>query len=196
VRRRIEPALHEFLQPGDRVLAGFEARTGLSPNWEVLMAVPFVLLAALAGWDVTQTPSRAGKAIDGVILIFGPLFLSTALSLLKLRRVPLFIAVTQQQLICYCLSRRGGYPVRAEFCAPLAAVRLTTRRDGLLPWRSLKHSGAGNGGKELRLSVHWPWRQDLREALAAVQAGGGAAETGQTGLLIPDGLAWSGPTQG
>jgi hypothetical protein len=197
VKHRVGPALHELLQPGDRIVAGFVAYPSISPNWDALWAFPSLLIAGLVSWDIAHPPaSGARNPTEGLVLIVGPQLVSMVLRLIRVCRPPLFIAVSEQQFICYYLSRIGSEPVRPRFCTPLTATRLTRRPAWILPWRSVRFSGAGTGGKDIRLYIHWTWRQDLRELLAAVQAGGGFAETRQPGLLAPDGLAWPGSTQG
>jgi hypothetical protein len=128
---------------------------------------------------------------------------SIGLQLLRLRHAPLFFAVTEQQVICYELTRLDSFPVRLKFCAPLPAVRLTRGRSGGLCWRSLVVSAAGTEGREMRLYVERKWRRDVAKALAAVEAGGSAVtEVGKNRIRrsvktltsAPSGLAPSGLT--
>jgi hypothetical protein len=97
--------------------------------------------------------------------------------------MPVFIAVTQRQFICYRLSRVGNEPIRPLFRAPLTWVRMTTLVSGLPRGRSVRYSGPGAGYRGLRLNVHARWRKDLDQVLAALQASG-AAE-GALGRPLP-----------
>jgi hypothetical protein len=171
VKQRVGPALYQVMEPGDQIIAGTWAQTGPSPLVDTLASLPFLavwLHQIIAGGPVPD-PGRgllslmtflADSAVGGLL----------PLALLIWRR-PVFIAVTQRQLICYGLTRLTSEPARLLFTAPLAAVRI---RPGLrvLGCRSVRYDGPGAGQRPLRLSVSARWRHDLDQVLTAVQAGG------------------------
>jgi hypothetical protein len=175
IKRHVGPVLYQVIQPGDRIAGGFAASRGISPNWESLCAyLTLAIIVPRADYLARLHPGSPAHLAEGLALIFGPVLVSGALGLLRLRHAPLFIAVTEQQVICYELTRLDSFPVRLKFCAPLSAFRLTRGRSGGLRWRSLVVSAAGTEGQEIRLYVERKWRRDVAEALAAVEAGGGA----------------------
>jgi len=184
IKRHVGPALYQVMQPGDRIVSGFAASRGVSPTWESLYALlALAITVPRAHYLARLHPGSTGHLIEGLALISGPVIVSIGLLLLRLRHAPLFVAVTEQQVICYELSRHGSFPVRPRFCAPLPAVRLARGRPGLLRWRSLVVSAAGTESRELRLYVERKWRRDVAEALAAVEVGGGAVtEAGKRGV--------------
>jgi hypothetical protein len=153
----VGPALYRVMEPGDQIIAGTWARTGPTPWLEMLVAVPSVFAVAGITTSATLGP-------------FGDLLLVNlaALALLIMRR-PVFVAVTQRQLICYRLSRMNNAPVRLLFCAPLLSTRVTYLGRSAPRWRSVRYDGPGAESRSLRLNVAGRWRQDLDEVLAALQ---------------------------
>jgi hypothetical protein len=171
VKRRVEPALHKVMQPGDQITAGTWALSGSAPAWDALAGLPAIAggVAGAAGLVSNYSPPADLAAIGLGLAPF-------ALFPLQLRRSPVFVAVTRDQLICYRLSRIGNQPARLLFCAPLAAVRMTILGNGALRWRSVRYRGPGAGDRGLRLNVPGRWRADLDEVLAALRAGGAAVD--------------------
>jgi hypothetical protein len=171
VKRRVGPALYQVTEPGDQIMAGTLATTGPSAIWDLLLGLP-----VLAGTVASATGlfgSFDPALLIGPFLVFVPFLLAWPL---RLRRKPVFVAVTQRQFICYRMSRLGNEPSRLLFSAPPAAVRLRFVNSWMLNWESVRYSGPGAGGRGLRLNVRGPWRSDLHEALAALQAGGAAVD--------------------
>lgn len=82
-------------------------------------------------------------------------------------RRPVFVAVTQRQLICYRLSRNNNAPVRLLFCAPPSSTRVTYLGRLWPTWRSVRYDGPVAEGQGLRLMVGRRWRRDLDEVLGA-----------------------------
>jgi hypothetical protein len=152
------------MEPGEQIIAGTWAVTGPTPWLEMLSAVPYALVLAVAG--ITTSAN---------LVPFWELVNLASLLLLFMRR-PVFVAVTQRQLICYRLSRMNNAPVRLLFCAPLPSTRVTTSASAPR-WRSIRYDGPGAEGRSLRLNVAGRWRQDLDEVLAALQAQGGSVES-------------------
>jgi hypothetical protein len=163
IKLRVAPALERVVEPGDRVIAGMSAMTGPAPLLDLAVGLPVIVLSFVG----------IGARTD-VIALWGGLaswLLSTAL---LFSRRPVFIAVTERQLICYRLSRIGSEPTRLLFCAPLITVSMTSVGRGALRWRSVRYSGPGAEGPSLRLNVRGRWRRDLDEVLMALHAGGAA----------------------
>jgi hypothetical protein len=162
VKRAVGPALYRVMEPGDQVIAGTWAMTGPTPWLDMLTVLPCVFAVAAITTDVTLEPFRE-------LVNLAPL------ALLLWRR-PVFVAVTQRQVICYRLSRMNNAPVRLLFCAPLLSTRVTYLGRSWPRWRSVRYDGPGAEGRSLRLNVAGRWRQDLDEVLAALQAQGGRVE--------------------
>ena len=163
VKRTVGPALYRVMEPGDRILAGTWAVAGPAPWLDMLIAVP-ALAFVLTGITTGATVGPVGELVNLAPLV-----------LLFWRR-PVFVAVTQRQLICYRLSRMNNAPVRLLFCAPLLSTRVTYLGRSWPRWRSIRYDGPGAEGRSLRLNVSGRWRQDLDEVLAALQAQGGRVE--------------------
>jgi hypothetical protein len=171
VKRRVGPALHEAMEPGDQIIAGALAMTGPSPSWELLLALP-ALAGGVAG-AVGLFSSLSPPQLLGPVLVFVPFLLAWPL---QFRRKPVFVAVTQRQFICYGMSRFGHEPSRLLFSAPLAAARVTNLGGRMPNWGAVRYSGPGADGRGLRLNVSGRWRRDLNEVLAALQDGGAAVD--------------------
>ena len=170
VKRRVGPALNQVMEPGDQIIAGALVITGPSAAWDLFPALCAVVCGVLGSAGLFSSfsppPIVAGLGVATVLL---PLPL-------QLRRRPLFVAVTQRQLICYRMSKLGTEPSGMLFCAPLAAVRMT-RPGGRMPhWTSVRYTGPGVSGQGLRLNTSRRWRKDLSDVLAALQTGGAAVD--------------------
>jgi hypothetical protein len=159
IKREVGPALGKVIEPGDQIVAGTWAMAGPGLWLDMLGILPF-FAAGVAGITAGASPGVWG-------------FLSALLSLISVfGRRPVFVAVTERQLICYRLSRMTNDPDRLLFRAPLLAVRVTCP-GGSGPRRtSIRYDGPGAGERGLRLSVTGSWRRDLDEVLAALHARG------------------------
>jgi hypothetical protein len=189
VKREAGRAIYPVLGPGDQIIAGTWALTGPSPAWDLLPGLPAIAGGVSGGLDLFSSisvPVFGVAAGAGVVVGSYPLTLAV-----QLRRRPVFIAVTQRELICYRLSRIGNEPVSLLFRAPLAAVRVTRLGSAMPRWRSVRYTGPGAESRGLRLNVGGRWRQDLDEVLTALQAGGAAVGTSQARSQLPAG---TGPT--
>jgi hypothetical protein len=173
VKRRVGPALYQAMEPGDQIIAGTLAISGSAPAWDALAALPALAGGIAGGVNLFSNVSGPAFGADASISVIFGTFL---MLLFQLRRGPVFLAVTQRQLICYRLARMDNEPTRLLFCAPLAAVRMTSLRRRMPFWRSVRYSGPGTGDRSLRFNVQGNWRKDLDEVLAALQAGGAAVE--------------------
>jgi hypothetical protein len=167
IKQRVGPALYQVMEPGEEIMAGLLAIEGLPPLLDLIVALPLVTFS-LASIDTGRSGFGVGVGLLGSLLTLATQFL----------RRPVFMAVTQRQLICYRLSRFGSEPVRLLFCAPLTAVRLTGGGHGILRWKSVRYSGPGAEGRPWRLNVYGNWREDLGEVMPALQVGGAAVEGG------------------
>jgi hypothetical protein len=160
VKRKVGPALYQVMEPGDQIIAGTLAMSGIGPWLEMLFLPLAILILALslAVFSDGATPVWSGMA--------------ALLTLVRLAtRRPVFVAVTQRQLICYRMSWNYE-PVRLSFCAPLPTVRVTSLRRPAPRWRTVRYDGPGADKGSLRLNVFGGWRPDLDEVLAALQAAG------------------------
>jgi hypothetical protein len=167
IKLQVGPALYRVMEPGDQIIAGTWAMAGPGPWLDMLgaaLCAPFIALG-VAGLTTGAGP--------------GPFWVGAAPGLLSLVplvmlfwRRPVFVAVTQRQLICYRLFRMTNVPARLLFCAPPPTVRVTRMGRRMPGWRSIRYNGPGAEGRSLRLNVAWPWRRDLDEVLAALHARG------------------------
>ncbi len=173
LKRQVGPALYRVMEPGDQIVAGTWALAGPAPAWDALGALP-AIAASVIGILVLSGDLSGPWSGSGVGIALGTI--SFFLYPLQLRRRPVFIAVTQRQLICYRLSMMGNDPTRLLFCTPLTAVRVTRTGRGAFRWRAVRYSGPGAEGRSLRLNVRGRWREDLDEVLGALQMGGAAVE--------------------
>jgi hypothetical protein len=163
IKRTVGPALYQVMEPGDQIIAGTFASAGLGPWLDMAgFATSTVLLAV-------GFPGTAPGTSPEFLWYLAPNLLPLVMVFM---RKPVFVAVTQRQLICYRLSRMDNEPARPLFCAPLLAVRVTSLGRSMPGWRSVRYDGPGAEGRSLRLNVHGRWRRDLDEVLAALQAQG------------------------
>lgn len=171
VKSRVGPALYQVMEPGDQIMAGTLAITGPSTAWDLLPVLPGLAGSAAGAAGLFSSFSFPDVAAAGLGVV--PYLLALPL---QFWRRPVFVAVTQRQLICYRMSRLGNEPSRLLFCAPLAGVRMTSLSGGMPPWRSVRYSGPGADGRSLRFNVRGRWREDLNEVLTTLQAGGAAVD--------------------
>lgn len=164
VKRTVGPALYRVMEPGDQIIAGTWAQTGPALWLEMLGGIPFVLMVAGITTSATFQP-------------FAPLFSVVLPLVLVFVRKPVFVAVTQRQLICYRLGRMDNAPGRLLFCAPVSATRVTYLGSSGPRWKAIRYEGPGAEGRSLRLNVGGRWRQDLDEVLAVLPAHGGSVES-------------------
>jgi hypothetical protein len=159
IKREVGPALDKVIEPGDQIIAGTWAMTGPGPWLDMLLMLPFL------AFGVTGITTGASPGVWGS--------LPTLLSLiLVFRRRPVFVAVTEHQLICYRLSRMTNDPDRLLFRAPLLAVRVTCPGRSWPRQTSIRYDGPGAEERGLRLNVTGSWRRDLDEVLAALHTRG------------------------
>ena len=183
IKREVGPALYKVMEPGDQIIAGTWAMAGPTPWLDTLVAVPFIAFS-VAGFTTGASPSPLWGVTPSLV----------PLVLLVWRR-PVFVAVTERQLICYRLSRMTNEPVRLMFCAPLLAVRVTSLGRSGPRSTSIRYDGPGAEKRSLRLNVIGRWRQDLDEVLAALHARG-ASVAGPLHRPVPAGTMPLGGTTG
>ena len=163
-----------MMEPGDEIMAGLLAKTGLPPLLDsiaVLAPVAVAFAGIIPGGSMTFIWAGSLPSLATIAIPF-------------LRR-PVFVAVTQRELICYRLSRIRNKPVRLMFRAPLTLVRLTGTSRSVLRWRSVRYSRPGAERRMLRLNVYGAWRADLAEAVTALQVGGAAVEASNGSIPLP-----------
>jgi hypothetical protein len=169
IKREIGPALYKVMEPGDRVIAGTWAVAGPGPWLDLLGCVPFFAFGTV-GLVTGASPDPFWLMTPWAILL-GLLFW----------RKPVFIAVTERQLICYRLSRTANKPLRPWFCAPLLTVRVTFLNCSLSRWTSIRYDGPGVEGRGLRLNLTPSWGRDLDEVLAALHDRGASVAGSRRG---------------
>ena len=185
IKLQVGPALYKIMEPGDQIIAGTSAMTGPGFWLDMLGAVAGVVAAVIG---VRLAGIMTGPIPGLVVAGAAPGLLSAVVSSC---RKPVFVAVTQRQLICYRMSRMTNRPARMLFCAPLVAVRVTClgRRTPL--WRAIRYDGPGAEGRSMRLNVVWLWRHDLDEALAALHARGASVAGLPSAQAAPLGATFS-----
>jgi hypothetical protein len=192
IKERMDPALTALLEPGDRIVAGFEAQTGASPNWNGIWAYPSIALFIYAIWYTATSPLGRPSELAGVFLPGLPVLAATISLVMGHRQKTLFFAATGRFLICYELAG-SGHPFRPRFRVPLEAVQLTSRPAWTwrfpVEWRALEYAAPGTGAASVRFHVHRRWRDDAARLLTQVQAGGGLVQAGQQPPLGPEALA-------
>lgn len=178
IKGRIGPALYSVMETGDDVLAGVLAEVTLGPLVDVPIAFAGTCSLIVALYDVFGP----GLSQAGAVATAASVGLSLVLAAALLMRKHVFIAVTQNSLICYRVSRLDQSAVRLLFVAPPSSVRLTGSGRGLLR-SSVRYSGPGTGERGLRLTIVRPWQGDLDEVLTALALAGAAVEV-TSGIAI------------
>jgi hypothetical protein len=121
LRRRAEEALRDGLQPGERIAAG-AAVTSDPSRWGAAALLVAALTVTAAGLASLLGPLPAGPVSALALPVLG-------LGIQFLPR-PMYIAVTDRQLICCRLSRLRTTPGRQAFAGPLADLRIASYRSG------------------------------------------------------------------
>jgi hypothetical protein len=163
IKRAVGPALYRVMEPGDQIIAGTWATQGAGLWVETLVVAALTALGLVIPLGADPASFLAWCA---------PLFLGTLVPLVSPAwRRPVFVAVTQRQLICYRLSMVNE-PGRILVCAPLAFVRVTYLGRRMPLGRSIRYDVPGAQRPSLRLNVPARWLRDLDEVLAALRAQG------------------------
>jgi hypothetical protein len=161
MRRRLEPALSQALEPGDEVVA--EA-VGLDGPWQLVTMMIFFLIAATT---MIMAQSNFGAASE--VLMYG----GVVYVFLQVRQPAFCLAATRRALIVYRIGRFTGRPIRLAFTAPLPTVTVSTaQRRGQLG-RAVQVSVPGQRTKRLRL-LSRSRAQDRTDMLMAALLAGGA----------------------
>jgi hypothetical protein len=124
ITRRAEDAIQAGLQPGERLLAGAALTAGPSP-WNSLWVIAgaITLIAAALGGLFGRQFILPGA----VLAAAGAAFPVAAIGLTC---HPVYVAVSDQRLIGWRLTRFRRAPLRLAFAAPLAGLRITGYRTG------------------------------------------------------------------
>ncbi len=168
IKRQAEDAMRPVLQPGERILAGAAVACGTS-WWQGawIGAVALALIAeGLVGFFGPQPSLLRGTLLAGVAAGFPVLA-----GYLACR--PMYVAVSEQRLIGWRLSRLGRTPGRLAFTAPMADIRITDHRRG--------RSGSSvrceiRGRRRTRLNVHRSWYPDFAELATTLRHSGALTE--------------------
>lgn len=181
IKGRVGPALYSVMEPGDDIVAGTMTAARSRPCLEVL-----VVLAGL-GIGTVELFGNLGHGLNpGARAILGAVGFGAGMApaVAQIMRKPVFVAVTQRQLICYRMSRFDHAPVRLVLRAAPTSVRITSSGHGRL-WSSVRYCGPGARKRGLRLCTGRIWREDLDEVLAALQLAGAAVHVGTALPLVP-----------
>lgn len=159
VKQQVGPWLYRFMVPGERIVTGVRAVAGPPPAGLLAVGLAFGL-ADIAYWINLLVHGMGSPIPPGLVT-------PVLLGLNYLNR-PVFLAVTDRQVICFRLSAYGGKPARFLFAAPLPDVRITRYRRGR--WRASLHCRAPVDGRSRnhRLSVPRVWQPDLDALLPAL----------------------------
>ena len=168
IKRQAEDAMRPVLQPGERVLAGAAVACGTS-WWQGawIGAVGLALVAeGLAGLFGPQ-PTLLSGSLPAAVGVGFPLLAA------GLAYRPMYVAVSEQRLIGWRLSRLGRTPGRLAFAAPMADIRITDHRRG--------RSGVSvrceiRGRRRTRLNVHRSWYPDFAEVTTTLRHSGALTE--------------------
>lgn len=156
IKREVGQALHKVMEPDDRIVAGTWAAAGPGPWLDIL---------AIAGFFVLEMAAlRMGASPGPLWEMTGP---AIPMATYFWRR-PVFVAVTERQLICYRLARITNDPLGPRFCAPVPTVRMTALSGRLAPWWSIRYDGPGAERRGLRLNLPPTWRRDTGDVLDAL----------------------------
>src|SRR5262245_23600622 len=101
IKERVAPALVALLEPGDQLVAGFEAQTGISPNWEALWARAWIVPGIVGAWHLWFRATAAPSVKAGFFLFGLPAIAAAGFLGLGLRSKHLFFVVSERFLICY-----------------------------------------------------------------------------------------------
>jgi hypothetical protein len=151
---------------GRKILAGTCGWTGRLRRWNALIAIAASIASfvTIPLWPVSHQSSllsfEAARLLPSVIAV---------ILAVPFRHQPVFLAVTDRQLICVRMS--GTWPTKVRFRIPRLAARVqggprTVRS------RSITYFGPGARDWGLRFTAAGPWRQDLDDLVAVLQAGG------------------------
>jgi len=155
IKQQAETAIRPVLQPGEQIRAGTAVARGPSRSsaaWVIAVAVALVAEAVLGIFD--SQPSLLSGGLLPVLAAAVPLLAVTFACR------PMYIAVSDLQLIGVRLSRLGGAPGRLAFAAPLADVRITNHRSGR-SGRSVRCEIRGR--RRARLNVERSWYPDFAQ---------------------------------
>ncbi|HXW46617.1 MAG TPA: hypothetical protein VEL03_17640 [Streptosporangiaceae bacterium] len=170
-KRYVGPALYSVMQPGEQIIAGCYARTKGRRN-PASLAVALVYVAAcalLARWHLMPpVPLTCG----GLALLSPHL-----IAAIRRRRHPVFLAVTNSQLICVGMSGRArtSFPVKVRFHVPIGSFQIH-RVPGQNRCRHFTYTGIHTPPPGLRFTVSRIWRQDTNEVMSALVAAGVLAD--------------------
>jgi len=199
LKRRAEEALRDGLRPGEGIVAG-SAVTSDPSRWGTAALVVAALAVTAGGLASLLGPLPAGplSALAVPVLFLGIQFLPR----------PMYIAVTDRQLICCRLSRLRNTPGRPMLVLPLADLRIVTYRSGRygtsvrceIPGRKpilLHASPAGRkdfaevemvlarSGAFAKLEPRYPRRRALQRRHADASDQGAPQPAGAVQLVVP-----------
>lgn len=187
-------AIREVMEPGENVLAATKAKA--MGSWRPILL--YLVLPVLAFfWAITVLGSTTSlNIVVALVLVWVPIgiaymWLTNYWSNQGPRR-PVYLAVTEQQLICLTLTK-GGQPGSLMFNTPLSTVQIRCLRRPLQGWSYLRYRGPSPGlrwssDRYPDVSSHGLWlyssrnqRNDMTKVLRASQSAGARVD-GQSAL--------------
>jgi hypothetical protein len=167
----VDSALREVMQPGENVLAATKAMASWLPKW-ILAA--FVVLGSI--WGIMVSSLTRLNNVEYALLLYIPITIAYAWLTNYShnegpRRPVVYLAVTEQQLICMAL-KKGGQPGSLMFNAPLLAVQIKCVHRPLPGWSYVRYRGPGVRSQGLRLFPPRNQLDDVTKVLRALQSAG------------------------
>lgn len=168
----VERAIRYVMEPGENVIAATNAMASWLPKW---LLAAFVVLSSIWAITVLSLTSRLNLVV-AMLLAWIPI----AIAYVWLRdyshnegprRPAVYLAVTEQQLICLAL-KKGGQPGSLMFNAPLLAVQINCVHRPLPGWSYIRYRGPGVRSQGLRLFPPRNQRDDMTKVLRALQSAG------------------------
>lgn len=164
-------AIGEVMQPDEKVVAATKAMASWLPKW-VLAA--FVVLGST--WGIAVSSLTSLNNVEYALFLFIPI--TVAYVWLRdyshnegPRRPVVYLAVTDQQLICLAL-KKAGQPGSLIFNAPLLAVQIKWLHRPLPGWSYVRYRGPGVRSQGLRLFPLRHQRDDMTKVLRSLQSAG------------------------
>ena len=164
-------AIRQVTEPGEAVLAATKATASWLPTWMLLVFVPYTI------WGITVAYYLPGLNVVErvIILIISSAIVGGSLSVYsddQDRRRPVYLAVTQRQLICLRLGK-GGEPGSLVFSAMLPFVQMECVHRPLRRWSYVRYRGPGVRSHGLRLYSPRNHDDEMATLLRALQSAGG-----------------------
>jgi hypothetical protein len=177
-------AIREVMEPGENVLAATKAKA-MASWWPILL---FLILPVLGFfWAITVLGSTTSlNIVIAMALVWVPIGIAYQWLIgysSRAERRPVYLAVTEQQLICLKL-KKSGQAGSLMFNAPLLTVQIRCVRRPLQGWSYVRYRGLSMNLRwsDVRypgVSSHGLWlysprsqRNDMTKVLQELQSAG------------------------